>query len=194
MRKLTKKEIRKRIRVIESGKTHKEAAEILKISVKTVGTFASKHGAVRKRITLKDLKKNPYETLEKARKQKIKSYWGKTKPRTGGVKKKLMQIGFLMPICGFQNTPKGINYKHKDKIGGLNCPMFGPDKYDPSKPFTWAKQEISLGSGFHLDHINGERWDDHWKNLRILCPMCHAMTSTYTHKHKKASIQKRRMA
>ena len=71
MRKLTKKEIRKRIRLIESGKTHKEVAEILKISVKTVGNFAAKHGAVRKRITLKDLKKNPSTPINNFIKENI---------------------------------------------------------------------------------------------------------------------------
>lgn len=29
------------------------------------------------------------------------------------------------------------------------------------------------------DHINGDPYDDRFENLRVLCPNCHALTSTY---------------
>jgi hypothetical protein len=31
----------------------------------------------------------------------------------------------------------------------------------------------------HLDHRNGDRTDHRLKNLRLLCPNCHALTDTY---------------
>ncbi len=36
-----------------------------------------------------------------------------------------------------------------------------------------------------LDHINGNREDNHLENLRILCPNCHAQTDTYRGKNIK---------
>jgi hypothetical protein len=40
---------------------------------------------------------------------------------------------------------------------------------------SWNGQPIAL----ELDHINGRRDDNRLKNLRILCPNCHAQTDTY---------------
>lgn len=36
-----------------------------------------------------------------------------------------------------------------------------------------------------LDHVNGKRDDNRLKNLRILCPNCHAQTKTYRGKNIK---------
>ncbi len=43
----------------------------------------------------------------------------------------------------------------------------------------WKKKEIN----FHLDHINGDHFDNRLENLRILCPNCHSQTDTYTGKN-----------
>lgn len=43
----------------------------------------------------------------------------------------------------------------------------------------WRNQPIPL----ELDHINGERQDNRLENLRLLCPNCHALTSTYRGKN-----------
>lgn len=44
----------------------------------------------------------------------------------------------------------------------------------------WNGQPAPL----ELDHINGRHDDNRLENLRILCPNCHAQTSTYRGKNK----------
>lgn len=48
------------------------------------------------------------------------------------------------------------------------------------KNYEWMGKPIPL----ELDHINGRSDDSSKKNLRILCPNCHAQTSTYKAKNK----------
>lgn len=36
----------------------------------------------------------------------------------------------------------------------------------------------------HLDHINGNHYDNSLENLRVLCPNCHSLTATYGAKNK----------
>lgn len=44
---------------------------------------------------------------------------------------------------------------------------------------TWHGKKLSL----HLDHINGDKYDNRLENLRLLCPNCHSLTDTYTGKN-----------
>lgn len=39
----------------------------------------------------------------------------------------------------------------------------------------WLGRPISL----HLDHMNGDKHDNRFENLRLLCPNCHSQTDTY---------------
>lgn len=48
----------------------------------------------------------------------------------------------------------------------------------------WLNEPIPL----ELDHINGICHDNRLENLRLLCPNCHAKTSTYRGKNKNKKV------
>jgi hypothetical protein len=48
----------------------------------------------------------------------------------------------------------------------------------------WLGQPIPL----ELDHIDGDRANNSFENLRILCPNCHAQTDTYRGRNQRAAL------
>ena len=44
---------------------------------------------------------------------------------------------------------------------------------------SWSKKSIDDRIPLELDHINGDRFDNRLKNLRILCPNCHSLQPTH---------------
>lgn len=48
----------------------------------------------------------------------------------------------------------------------------------------WAKTDSHGRLPLELDHINGDRHDNRFENLRILCPNCHSLKPTHRGKNK----------
>lgn len=60
------------------------------------------------------------------------------------------------------------------KLKKPNCELCG-----------WSKKSIDGRITLELDHINGDSKDNRLKNLRILCPNCHALQPTYRGQNRK---------
>lgn len=49
----------------------------------------------------------------------------------------------------------------------------------------WAEQSEDGRIPVELDHVNGDRYDNRLKNLRVLCPNCHSLQSTHRGRNQK---------
>jgi predicted RNA-binding Zn-ribbon protein involved in translation (DUF1610 family) len=68
--------------------------------------------------------------------------------------------------------------KLKNKILKYNLKTY---KCESCGITEWNNKKLSL----HLDHINGDNFDNRLENLRFLCPNCHSQTDTYCRRKPK---------
>lgn len=55
------------------------------------------------------------------------------------------------------------------------------EKCEKCKRITWLGKKINL----ELHHKDGDRFNNNFENLEILCPNCHSMTDNYGSKNNK---------
>ena len=87
------------------------------------------------------------------------------------------KFGFKKPIEDYLSNKFPIqSYKLKNRLlkEGLLFPFCSNCRQD-----KWLGQLIPL----ELDHIDGNNSNNSFNNLRLLCPNCHALTSTYRGKN-----------
>jgi hypothetical protein len=61
--------------------------------------------------------------------------------------------------------------KYVKRIRGNTCESCGISDWN-KKPLT-----------FQVDHVDGNRKNNNFYNLKVLCPNCHSQTETFGHKN-----------
>lgn len=70
----------------------------------------------------------------------------------------------------------GTTWKHSMRLylikkRGNKCESCGITDWN-NKPLT-----------MHIDHVNGNRTDNRFENLKVLCPNCHSLTETFAYRN-----------
>lgn len=92
---------------------------------------------------------------------------------------KNIKTGLKIPIEKYlSNEVEILTFQLKKKLirEGIFLPICSKCKLT-----EWLEQPIAL----ELEHVNGNCMDNTLSNLCLLCPNCHAQTSTYRGKNKK---------
>ena len=150
-------------------KLHKYSERQLKEAVKNSTSM---------RQTLKILNVAPYGGNYDVLRKAIKHFSLNTSHFTGQAWNRGMKTSPRRPTKDYlENRVVIQSYKLKNRLlqEGLlvrvcaNCELS-----------NWQGQPIPI----ELDHINGNNKDNQLKNLRLLCPNCHALTPTYRSKNR----------
>jgi hypothetical protein len=114
------------------------------------------------------------------------SHWtgrGHLRGRTHGWAKKFP----LAQILVEQSSYRGGTAKLKERL----CREGLLEPYCASCGLQdWKGVRLAL----HLDHRNGDRFDNRIENLRLLCPNCHSLTETYCGRNKGRFLSERSVA
>lgn len=197
-------------KLIAEHQTINEISEITGINKRNVRYYVEKYEFKTDNVSKKWLKKNfaPIVSVS-LNYSEISRYMGLSE--TGGthraIKKYIKKYG--LSISHFKIVNKNVEKPNseifvknsktnnsqlrrrifRDNLINYQCQSCGNNG-------TWMNKKISL----HLDHINGDRFDNRLENLRFLCPNCHQQTDTWGinnlseayKKHKKELLLKKR--
>ena len=73
---------------------------------------------------------------------------------------------------GSGTVGKGTVKRYLTKTHGYSCDVCGIS--------DWEKKPINL----EIDHKDGDPYNNHHSNLRLICPNCHSQTNTFKNRNK----------